>query len=198
MNNLHEIGKNRIFKIVGIAVVLYLIFFSKKNPDSITNRVSIEEIKKGAHDIKEKTDFIKTNLKAAKEATKENVTEKSATENVAAESATTSQQALPDEVDENYKIACGDEIEVSYTMLLKGKDIGGMPQHEKLIVGKNSNYVIEHDVIGMKKGEVKTIPVPEKVTTKNGKVIVSKTSTMAYQITVESIKKATQSAIVCY
>lgn len=204
MKDLHKIGKNRTFKIIGLTVVLYLIFFSKKNPDSITNHVTVEDIKKGVQDAKEKTNFIKKNLQAAKEADKEEKpADKTKKEEVVKAEAPApvkvEEEVKPENYgDEKYKILCGDEVEISYSMVVKKQPVGA-PQHDKMIVGGNTNYFIEHGLIGLSKGNNKQIAIPSKVDQgKNGKMIFSKNSDVAYQVSILSVRKAVKPELKCY
>jgi hypothetical protein len=198
MKDLHKIGKNKTFKIIGLAVVFYFIFLSKKNPDSITNHVTMEEIKQGAHDLKEKTSFIKDNLQAAREATKNNAS------NDLKKDAATSDETMPTKAEENYadekyKIICGDEIEISYKILVGNKENAGAPQYQKFVIGSNTNYFIEHAVVGMSKNDSKKVPIPQDIKIgKNGKPALGKPSDVAYHVTITSVKKAVQPTLTCY
>lgn len=65
---MNSITKNPIFRICGIALILYYgLFQNKDNPDNLGNRLAPERIKSNLSEISDKSVYIIGNVKKAEE-----------------------------------------------------------------------------------------------------------------------------------
>lgn len=216
MKKINKIGENTLFKIVGITVILYLFLFSDKNPNAIGHKLSKQDVTEGYHTAKEKYKFISEKLEEAKEFEKEKKNSESANNSDSSETKAPEpyqynqhpnsayvanipkyeikidEKNFVKVTDKNYKISCGDMVEISYYMVANKQKIGE-EQKQKFIVGSNSNYLIEQDIIGSKKGDTIDIDFMKRM---SDKADVQDTKIL-YRTKILSVKKAVKPQYKC-
>jgi hypothetical protein len=209
-----ELLRNPIIKTIGVILVLYFaLFANKKNPDSLGNRLSANNIKKHFNKIQEKGRFIAANVKIARELEQERkggkIREKSKEQKITKKSATQNLQdennsqiiitKLQNESSEN-KVSCGDIVEISYGLYSKkGKEIK-LFEPQKLTIGSNKNQLIENNIPGMKNGATKDIEIPSnfKSDDKNLTKLLKLHGNLKYRVKILALKKVTNPKIICY
>ena len=68
MNIIFNILRQPLVKLFAVILILYFgLFYDKTNPDSLGNRLAPERLRKDFNEVQEKTFFIVSNLKEAKE-----------------------------------------------------------------------------------------------------------------------------------
>ncbi len=151
--------ENPLIKIIGIVAVLYFaLFHNKNNPQSLGNRFSSKQIKKNLNDIQEKGKFIASNVQAVNSYTEAQEVEKDgkvilpSTEAVAKDLSLGSGEK---------SVVCGEEVEVFISLNSdKAKNLMNTPS-AKFLIGSKERWLIEKNIIGMKKGGVREIKIPQ-------------------------------------
>jgi hypothetical protein len=191
-----DLMRNPIFKVIGIVVILYIALFSNKHdPESLGNRLSVDQIKQDIEDAKKKSNFIASNLLAAQEASKQK-----AIENLPSQH---NNEILVENLyigEAGSSILCGNEVEISYMIYSKSGRKVQEVKAEKIIIGSKKNWLIEKNIIGMNKGGIKIINVPVNFFTEDQKLInLLKTvnEDLKYQITVLSFSTLSNQLISC-
>ena len=160
---INQILKNPIVKICAVIVILYFgLFSNEENPNSLRNKLSKERIEKNLHDATNKSKFIVTNVGAARKFAQE-------------------QEEKGKEI-ENLIIECGDEVKVDYNILNKGNNLYS-EKSKKFVIGSKIDFLIEKNLIGMKKGESKKINIMEGVDQKTN------INDISYYVTIVAIEK---------
>ena len=185
-----ELVKNPFFKWIGIALILYFALFSnKEDPNSLGNRMSPQNIKKDLGDIKEKSQFIITNIKAVQDI---NVG-KGDRDN----SATTQSDAkitiedLEDGAGDQ-AVACGNEATVSYGVYTESDKQLAFTNAEILNIGEKRNPIVEQNIIGMKPGGVRYINIPKDFKSNDPKLMAAlrfNNGGLKYRITLINLKQ---------
>lgn len=180
-----ELLKNPIIKTIGIVTILYFALFSdKKNPESLGNRLSPEKIKQHVSDVTEKSKFIITNVQVAKEALKNQPSQQVSDESVAQISIEDLDAGEGEE-----SLSCGSEAEIIYGIYTKDDKQLEFSKPEKIIIGGRKNYLIEKNIIGMKKSGIRVIKVPQKFQTGDKKLyelLKFNQTDLKYQVTLLS------------
>lgn len=133
----NRVLKNPLIKICGAVVIIYLgLFANKDNPESLGNRISKENLQKNFHEVRKKSQFIASNVSAAKKISEED-----------ANSNDNSGTSLAN---------CGDTVITDYEIYQAGKNIQ-KTANKKFILGSKENLLVEQGIIGMKVGEIKDI-----------------------------------------
>lgn len=168
MKTVIDLLRRPLIKIIGLALVLYFgLFADKQNPDSLGNRLSVDNIKQSLFEAQQKSAFIFSNIDQARKLKP-------------------SPLAAPFDPLQNFVTAtindveigsgevalkCGDEAEISYAIYVatSSNPLESVPQ-EKLLVGSNINALLERKIIGMKKGGVRLINIPQDFQSTNQKL----------------------------
>jgi hypothetical protein len=191
MKQILQLLSNPVIIGVGVALVLYFaLFANKKNPESLGNRLSAEKVKKNFNEVQEKGRFIATNVKMAKTMAKEK----------AMQSETKSQVDYSRKSEEGDKISCGDEVEISYGIYAKDGQQLEFFNLQKLLIGSKKNWLIEKNIIGMKRGEINSINIPQNFQSEDKKLaelLKLHTMDLKYQLTILSLTKTDNQKISC-
>jgi hypothetical protein len=186
-----ELLKHPLLKWPGIILILYFgLFHDKRNPSSLGNRLSRDNVKKNLSEAIDKTKFIAANVHEAQEVLKQK------------EAAETQSGPKPEvSVDDNEigsgeeVVSCSDNVEISYAIYdQNGKQLEFFPL-EKFRVGTKYNQIIEKNIIGMKKDGIRNIKVPQGFKTDDKKLselFSFNEGDLKYQITLLSFSKSSK------
>ncbi len=193
--NIVSILKNPLFKVVGVSAVLYFaLFANKENPESLGNRLSAQNIKKNLGEAKEKTQFIATNLKAAKEYQAEQ--KKLQTSNMA-------KISVEDiEAGNGELIAmCGDQVEITYGLYTKENKPIERFDSIKFTIGEiTQNAIVQKNISGMKEGGIRFIHIPYNFNSLDSKLeehLKFYKNDLIYQITLLKLTRLKKSEMKC-
>jgi len=172
--------RNPLIKILGLCAVFYFgLLANKKDPESLGNRLSKENISRNIDEAKYQSQYIIENIKNAKrleagEISAEELREKFGQEN----------QPLTDSQDYHFlktqdlelgvgsdELSCNDEAEISYGIYIK--DGGSQLEFfnkEKLLIGSKKNVLLEQKIVGMKRGATRIIDIPRDLKPFNKKL----------------------------
>lgn len=191
-----QLLKNPIVKTIGIIFILYFaLFANKKNPESLGNRLSTENIKKNLNEVSQKSKFIITNVKTAKEFAKEKEMQNASEKNNAKITFEDVENGSGDLL-----TACGDEVEISYGFYDQNDKQLEFIDSEKLIIGSKKNSAIEENLINMKQSGVRNIKVPHNFISNDKKLdnfLKFNQSDLKYRVTLLNLKKDNNSKIIC-
>lgn len=195
-----ELLKNPIIKIIGISLILYFgLFADRKNPRSLGNRLSSENIKKNFNEAKEKGKFIAVNVKSAKKILEQNGDQQKTAETIVEDLTKITSEDLEIGVGDAV-ISCGDEVKISYGIYDKTQKQLEFVGSEKIIIGSEKDSLIEKKIIGMKLSGVRDVNIPYGFVSKNKKLMrlleINK-SDLKYQITILAFGKAEVPKIIC-
>jgi hypothetical protein len=188
-----------IIKWTGIALILYFgLFANTRNPNSLGNRLSKENVQKNFKEARERGKFIVVNVKMAQEIAKE----KEAQEKLAKErGGMISINDLDSGTGEKI-IGCNDEVEFSYVIQTKdGKEVNSIKKPQKTIIGSKQEKTIERNIIGMKEGGIRSINVPFGSQTDDKKLdtlLKLNGQDLQYLVTVSKIKKSKNPPSSCF
>jgi hypothetical protein len=188
--NIFKILKNPIVKWAGIILIIYFaLFANKKSPQSLGNRLSKENVEKNLNQMKEKSKFIVSNVRLAKEVAKE----REAQRKVDIENA---EGIIVKDVEigaGDKAISCADIVEISYGIYASdGKQLEFVPK-EKITIGSKKNWPVEKNIIGLKKAAVREINLPGNIQTADEKLLKLlklHPEGLKYQVTVLSFAKS--------
>ena len=187
MKTIMELLRRPLVKIIGLMLVMYFgLFSNKQDPDSLGNRLSSQNIKENFSEIHEKSNFILFNIDRAKQMSgKELGTGEDPSQSF---SVITAQDYASGSGDEQLK--CGDLAEISYDVRVFGSNSSlEFVTKENLIIGSNSNSLLEQKIIGMKTGGVRIINIPRDFKSGNKKIaFLLKFNEAALQYTVSLLK----------
>ncbi len=211
--------QNPLIKFIGVIAILYFaLFANKKNPDSLGNRISLENVKKNFSEVEEKGKFIAGNVKAAREYAKikegQDVRKGELGSPAQQELQQQEPQSEKQKVEEELKVdegimlknvvdgsgevavVCGSEVEIVRTV---DYQVAGTP--EKLVIGSNKNGLVEKSIVGMKKGGLRSITIPQDFETQDKKlkkILEARKTPLVYRIVLVSVKSPkAKSGIVC-
>jgi hypothetical protein len=180
-----ELLKNPIIKTIGIVAILYFALFAdKKNPESLGNRLSPEKIKQDFSEITEKSKFIITNVQLAKDAMKEQQSQQISDVTLAEISIEDLDLGEGEE-----SLSCGSEAEIIYGIYTGDGRQLEFSKPEKIVIGSRKDYLIEKNIIGMKKSGIRAIKVPQKFQTGDKKLyelLKFNQTDLKYQVTLLS------------
>jgi hypothetical protein len=205
--------QNPLLKFIGVAAVIYFaLFANKKNPESLGNRVSISKVKEHIGEIEEKSRFIATNVKAAREYSKM----KDSQPKVVLENNLQQQEQArviePEikvaEVENKVKeegvvvkdiapgsgsqlVLCGSEVNIIRSLASQTLGQVDFANSEKLVIGSKKNWLIEKNIIGMKKGGLRSITIARDFKTSDKKIrqlLETRKSDVTYQIILVDLK----------
>lgn len=168
----NDLFKHPLIKLCAIGLVIYFALFANTdNPDSLGNKITKERLKKNFEQAKEKQQFISKNIAAAKKFAKENSSNKT-------------QQKTQDSLSKTPFIICGDQVIVDYALYQSGKILHA-EKDTKFIIGSKDNWLIEKNLIGLKKGDTTNINVIETVNNMPAAV----NDLLKYKITIHKISR---------
>jgi hypothetical protein len=131
-----KVVKHPLIKIVGISLILYFALLSnKKNPDSLGNRLTAENIKKNLSQASNKVQFISTNLALARELEEK----RNATEN------------------NIVRLSCGDVAKISYGIYNKAGRQLEFIEETNITIHKDTHHLLEKHAIGLEEGKTKVV-----------------------------------------
>lgn len=168
MKTVLELLRMPLIKIIGISIVLYFgLLANKKDPDSLGNRLSPDQIKQNVAEVKKKSGFILSSISTANQ---RNV-------GSAQEAFDSEQDFSPITVEDVVKgggeseVKCGDEVKISYDIRVATSENSlEAAQEENLIIGSNKNALLERKIIGMRSGGVRIINIPRHFKSTNQKL----------------------------
>lgn len=186
--------KNPLVKIIGIVAIMYFaLFANKNNPQSLGNRLSSERIKKNLSEMQEKGKFIASNVQAAKSYVK--VREEEIKNNGGAVDSMPQIVEIVKDIDLGIgkaQVICGSEVAAFVSLNSdKARNIDLKPD-AKFVIGSKKNWLLEKNIIGMKKGGVREIKVPQGFKSGDAelsRVMQENNSDLTYQIILKEITK---------
>lgn len=186
--------KNPIVRACGVAMVLYFaLFANKENPESLGNRLSADNVKKNLGDMKEKGKFIAVNVKAAQDVAKQM---KSMPKPVVKAENFAGIKVSDLTKGEGAAAICSDEVIVDYGLYgNKGKQLYFISS-EKFTLGQRQNWLLEKHILGMQKGTVRSLMIPQNFDTDNAKIkqyLLTNRTGIEFKITLNEIKPVNSS-----
>ena len=186
--------KNPIVRSCGVAAVLYFaLFANKENPESLGNRLSADNVKKNLGDMKEKGKFIAVNVKAAQDVAKQM---KSMPKPEVKVETFAGIKVSDLTKGEGRAAICSDEVIVDYGLYgNKGKQLYFISS-EKFILGQRQNWLLEKHIIGMQKGTVRSLMIPQNFDTDNAKIkqyLLTNRTGIEFKITLNEINPVNSS-----
>ena len=183
--NIFKLLKNPVIKITAIALILYYGLLSNKDhPDALGNRLTKDRIIENISDIKDKSKFIAVNVKMAKNHKK--IQQKKVVENYEVISTKNIKTGT------GKAVKCLDKVELSYLVYNLNNYQIDWKAGRRLVIGQKEIYALEKNIIGMKKGGIREIIIPNNFTTNNKEIknlLKSNSSGIKYQITLTNIEK---------
>lgn len=190
-----ELLRNPLIKGIGIVLVLYFALFANtEHPKSLGNRLSSKNIKKDLAEVTDKSKFIVTNVKMAKDLAK------NSNPQAAVPSPTTSIEELKIGSG-NLALSCGDDAEISYGVYTKSGQQLEFINAEKIIVGSNAKVFLEKNITGMKLGGIRYVNVSNGSQIADEKImqlLKLSNSDLKIQITLLSFAKSATPNISCH
>jgi FKBP-type peptidyl-prolyl cis-trans isomerase len=188
MQFLIRLLRNPIIRACGVAAVLYFALFAdKKNPESLGNRLSAENVKKNLGDMTEKGKFIAVNVRTARDMAK-NMKDQPIENKV---NTFTGIKVSDLTKGEGEKANCSDEVNVDYGLYgTKGKQLY-FNSSEKFILGQKKDWLLEKHIIGMQKGTVRSLIIPQTFDTDDEKLkqyLITNKNGVEFKITLNEIK----------
>ncbi len=183
-----RILENPLFKIIAIVAIVYFgLFANKQSPESLGNRLSSEKIKKNLSEAQEKSKFIITNVRAAKDYAENS--DKVLSENKI--NISHKDIILGSGKDQ---VLCGTQVSVLVSLSSEkgAKFINN--QETSFVVGSNVNELIEPHIYNMKKGGIREIRIPRDYSVRSpeiAKILRESDSDLKYLITLKTINQAT-------
>jgi len=190
--------KNPIIKNIGIIIILYFaLFHNKSNPDSLGVRLSGENLKKGAEELKNRAAFIATNVSEAQKFAEQKQRIIKEDERKV--------QILPHSDlaigDGEFVASCGDEAIISYQVLNDKNEILDLTDSNKIKIGVGENLFLENKIIGMKSNGIREIKVPKSFLLQDEKLqtlLTKANSDLKFQVTVSKINPKGASRAKCF
>jgi hypothetical protein len=190
--------KNPFIKNIGVILIIYFaLFHNKSNPDSLGVRLSADNLKKGADELKNKTIFITHNVIGAQKF---------------AEQKQNSSKSFEQKIElleffdpivgaGNAELACGDEARISYQILNGKGEVLNLASLAKIKIGSKENLLLEKKIIGMKIGGTREIIIPRDFEANDielQKLLINANSNIKYQINLEEITSKAASTTKCF
>ncbi len=188
--------QNPLIKMIGIIVVIYFaLFANKNNPQSLGNRLSSERLKQNFREMEEKGKFIASNVVAARSYAK--LQEEETSSNLSGQNQEIA--VIPQIKDINLGIGkdavlCGAEI-VAFVSLNSEQTNAAtiktieMNPEKKIIIGSKQDWFLEKNILGMKKGGIREIKIPQgfKGDEALAKLLQENKGALVYQIILQDI-----------
>lgn len=188
-----ELLKNPIFKLVGVSLVIYFgLFHDTRNPESLGNVVSPQNLKSEISDVKEKGQFIISSVHLANQlAQNQNNAQ-------LLDSPKNLKTVIKDKkVGEGEELSCGDEAIFKYSVYDKKNKMIQIFNSRKFTLEKNKEHIINNETLGMKVGGTRSVYIPYGFKSEDKELIENMkfaASDLRYEITLISIlKKQTNS-----
>lgn len=187
---INDLLKNPLIRIIGVMLIIYFALFdNKQSPNSLGNRLNPEVVKKDLNEVQQKSRFILNNIRIAQnnQVGAQNKTE----EPSPATTLATFQDVNIGDGDEIVK--CGANAVISYRVVNQQGNLIERNFEEKLAIGKKTNWLIEENIIGMKRGGTRIIKLPKSFATSDEKIIKllnSSDSDLEYHITLLDFSNA--------
>lgn len=184
--NIFRLLQNPLVKIIGVAAVLYFgLLYKNDSPESLSKRLDPDLLKSEIGEVKEKGQFILSNLNEARNPQIPAQKPAEIAEEIIANDLVL---GTSDEV-----ANCGDELLMDYKIYdVKGREID-QKNDVKLIANSTSTNLVAKHIIGAKKGGIREIHVPYGLETSDEEIINYKKKALTsfrYQITVKNINRA--------
>lgn len=193
MKNILGLLRIPIVRFLGIIAILYFGLFSKKeSSESLSNRLSKDRVEQNLKDAKERSLFIASNLKTAKEISRERKPNPSIQSNILLEDIKIGEGEA--------KVSCGREVEISYSIYTENGDQIKNITSEKLVIGSNIDQFLEQNLHGMKRGGIREIKIPREFATNNiaiNEMLKFYNSGIRYQVSALNITDNPSSKISC-
>lgn len=159
--------KNPLVKICGVCLVMYFGLFSdRKNPNSLSQRFSSENIDKSKDVAANKIQFIATNIQVANSEKRirdeKNKIIPSYEVQKHSEENEEEKKVMVRDLQEgsiNNPAICGSNVQIVYVIFDQMSNQIESSPLEKLVVGSNKDSLIENNLIGMKEGGVREVVV---------------------------------------
>lgn len=173
---------NPIFRIVGVAAILYFALFkNNRDVDSLSNRLKPEKVKSDFADMSAKSTYIMENLRKAQEVEANKVN---------------ANLIIKDIKTGSGKVAnCNDKIDFNYEISSKDKKILQNTKTTLIIGGAQLPLEIENNIIGMKQNGTRSITVPYDYKSKDAKLsefLSQNHQNIIYQISLLKVEKSQQ------
>ena len=190
-----KILRNPIIKILGIAFILYFaLFHDKQEPESLGNRLAPERLKEEFGEAHQRGEFIISNVHLARQM---------AQDKRRAELLKSGEELKVsiDDVDTGNgadTVECGDEVEISYIVYDGRSKQLQVFNYKKFVITNESKQIIDKNIIGMKKGGIRSINIPYGFKSEDKQLIENmrfSSSDIRYQVTLTNI--ARKAAISC-
>lgn len=190
-----KVIQHPLVKNIAIIGIIYFAFFSnKQNPESLGNRLSVENLKKTFNNVSQKTSFIAENVSMAKSLAKERVQRlKRKHDAVATLEVKDLKEGLGREVE------CGDVATISYGVF-DAKDKKIHLGVENVTIGLNDNIFLEQETRGMKAGGIRIVFIPENFNIEDSKIkefLSTSKGNLEYRIKLEKFQKLDNLKLAC-
>lgn len=196
METIMKLLRQPLIKIIAVFLILYFgLLSNKKDPDGLGNRLSSQNLKQDFQEVKEKSNFIITNIQRAKD--------------LNGGKASTAFDPTQDFVQIGVKdvqigngevLKCGDLAEVSYDIRVVGSpnQLEFIPK-EKILIGSNKNLLLEKKIVGMKKGGSRVLNIPRDFKSTNQKLeflLKFNSTDLQYNVTLLDFTRAEPNSVV--
>ncbi len=193
-----ELLKNPIIRTIGVFIIIYFgLFHNKKDPESLGNRLSSENIKKNFSEAGEKSRFIISNIRVAQEIAKNQQAAKKTSPQEIFETSTIEDAQIGNG---EKIITCGDIAEISYGIYSHDNRKLNSSIKKSLTIGSNENYILEKAAIGMKTDGVRHAYLPKDFYSTDpefSELLQSEKNGLKYIITILNIGEIKESKISC-
>lgn len=168
MKTIMELLRKPWIKIIGVGLVFYFgLLSNKEDPNGLGNRLSANNLQKNFNEVQEKSRFIISNISGVPQVPENKIVANyDPLQNFVL---VTTQEVDSGSGDATLK--CGDEAEFSYDLRVKdsANQLEFAP-HQKLIIGSNTNALLEKKITGMKVGGSRIINVPRNFQSSDNKI----------------------------
>ncbi len=170
MKTILNLLRNPLVKILGLCAVFYFgLLANKKDPESLGNRLSKENINRNIDEVKYRGQYIMENIKNVKkveagEISADELREKFGQEHRPLFDVQNYNFLKTQDLEKGFgtdELKCNDEAEISYGIYIKdGETQLEFFNKEKLLIGSKKNVLLEQKIIGMKRDSVRIINIP--------------------------------------
>lgn len=194
-----DLLRHPLIKTIGIALILYFALFSnKQNPNSLGNRLSTDRVKHNLEEVREKSEFIVTNVKKAQQLAREKELQQQEEEKIL-------DPIIIEDLGKgagDKMVSCGDQVDISYGLYSKNGKQLEFVNPKKLVIGSNEFPTLEKNIIGMKRYGIRNISTTSKFSAnhKNDQKLtefIQNYGGIRYQVTLLSFQKAPKITVSC-
>jgi len=148
--NLQFFLKNPLIKIIGVVAIIYFgMFYDNDHPDSLRNRLSIDNVKKNINEVQQKVGDISQTIEIAKQNNQQISVERKFSE--------LSFEKVFVGTGNNF-IECGDEVNIIYKFYDDQNKILEMSENSQIIAFQNNEdlilTLIAQNISGLKMGAI--------------------------------------------